>query len=454
MKVAMIVSEMEPFAKTGGLADVAGALPRALGKLGIEVHALLPRYSCVKEKGARISAGPGVTVHFIEHEGYFNRRALYGESNGDYPDNLERFSFFCRQALERLKSDGIRPDLVHAHDWQAALSVVYLSTQLKADPFFAKARSVFTIHNLAYQGLFPKDQYPRLGLGQELFNINGLEFYDQVNLLKGGLVFAGAITTVSPAYAQEIQTEEQGERLEGVLRMRSKDLVGILNGIDQEIWNPAGDSHLPHRYDHRDLRGKGKNKAALQKEVGLPVDPKAFLIGMVSRLAAQKGLDLVVQALPRLAKLGAQLVVLGSGDRAIEESLTRASSQFPTIRLRVAFDSALAHRIYAGADAFLMPSRYEPCGLGQMIAMRYGTPAIVRSTGGLADTVAEDPSGGNGFCFQSIDAGAMVEAVERALRAWRRPAQWGKLRERGMRSDFSWDRSAKEYLGLYERLVG
>ena len=456
MKVAMVVSEMEPFAKTGGLADVAGALPRALGRIGVELHVFLPRYACVKEAESRVEISQGVTVHFVEKPDFFQRPSLYGNSDGDYPDNLERFSFFCRQVFHQMKSAGIRPDLLHAHDWQAALSIVYLANQFKEDPFFAKTASVFTIHNLAYQGLFPKDQFPKLELPWSLFTINGLEFYDRVNLLKGGLNFARTLTTVSPTYAREIQIKEQGEGLEGVLRMRSQDLTGILNGIDQELWNPEKDSLIPHPFDSKKLAIKAKNKAVLQKEMGLPADPKVFLVGMVTRLASQKGLDLVVEALPRLSSLGLQLAILGSGDRAIEEALSRSSSSSKVVGVRLAFDNALAHRIYAGSDAFLMPSRYEPCGLGQMIAMRYGTVPIVRQTGGLADTVQEVrpvEENGNGFCFQPAEPQPMVEAVMRALALFRTPSNWKSLQQRVMSIDFSWDRSAQEYLRLYEKLI-
>ena len=455
--MAMVVSEMEPFAKTGGLADVAGSLPAALGRLGLEIHVFLPRYDCVKEKRASIPLEKRVTVHFVDHGKYFKRRGLYGGTDGDYPDNLDRFSFFCRQALVAMRADGISPDILHAHDWQSALSVVYLSTQFKQEPAFSRTRSVFTIHNLGYQGLFPKEQYPKLGLPSDLFGIEGFEFYGKVNLLKGGLVFAQAITTVSPTYAREIQTQEQGAGLDGVLRKRANDLVGILNGIDQKAWDPAADKTLPHRYDGKRLKAKGKNKAALQKEMDLPGSPKLFLIGMVTRLASQKGLDLVIQALPKLEQMGIQLVILGSGDRLIEQAVRRAAKKSSAIRVRLAFDPDLARRIYAGVDAFLMPSRYEPCGLGQMIAMRYGTVPIVRATGGLTDTVPDtgvSKSAGRGFCFGPANSKALVEAVRRALGVYRDPPAWEALQRRCMGTDFSWARSAKEYIRLYERLVG
>ena len=451
----MVVSEMEPFAKTGGLADVAGALPLALGKLGVKVHAFLPRYGSIREPQPKVEIGRGVTVQFIDHESYFRRPKLYGESNGDYPDNLERFSFFCRQALERMKMEKIQPEILHAHDWQAAMSVVTLAAQYRKEPFFSKVRTVFTVHNLAYQGLFPREEYPKLGLPWELFQMEGLEFWGKVNLLKGGLIFADRLTTVSPTYAREIQTPDQGEGLDGVLRKRSRNLVGILNGIDQEIWNPAGDSHLsPIRYDADRLENKSKVKASLQKEVGLAQKPEAFLMGLVTRLASQKGLDLLVQALPHLLKLPIQWVILGSGDSAIEKALQSVERQSPSMRLRLGFDNPLAHRIYAGSDAFLMPSRYEPCGLGQMIALRYGTIPIVRATGGLNDTIRDldqDPRGGNGFSFRPYDPIDLTDAIRRALRWFQEKSRWRQVQAKGMATDFSWDKSAKEYVRLYEQ---
>lgn len=453
MTVAMVVSEMAPFAKTGGLADVAGALPRALGRLGLTVHVVVPRYRSVTSKENPVFLSPGVHVHWVDHDGFFQRGGLYGDARGDYSDNLERFSFFCRAALERLRDLKIRPQILHAHDWQAALALAYLRHRFTGHPVLGRTKTVFTIHNLAYQGVFPKEQYLHLGLPWEFFSMEGLEFYGRINLLKGGLVFADFLTTVSAAYSQEIQTPAFGEGLEGVLRKRAPTLAGIVNGIDVEIWNPADDRAFKDHFDADHPRGKAKVKAQLQKEFKLPVDPKAFLIGMVTRLASQKGLDLVTLALPLLAReKGIQLVILGSGDRAIEESLTAACRSTPRLAMRLAFDDGLAHRIYAGSDAFLMPSRYEPCGLGQMIAMRYGSVPIVRATGGLRDTVTED-SRGNGFVFEPYDSGALVDAVLRGRDAFEKKERWKTLTRRGMKSDFSWDRSAREYVKLYEKVL-
>lgn len=451
----MVVSEMDPYAKTGGLGVVAASLPAALAKQGVKVHLFLPHYACVQERRPQAQFREGVTVHFVDHPGYFQRSGLYGDRRGDYPDNLERFSFFCRRVLETLSAKGIAPNILHAHDWQAAMSVVYLKTLFKTEPCFAKTAAAMTIHNLAYQGIFPKESYPKLGIPWELFAIEGLEFYGAVNLLKGGIVFADAITTVSPGYAHEVQGIEQGAGLDGVLRSRANRLVGILNGIDDVSWDPAADRVLASGYDDRSLSKKKQNKAVLQEELGLPVSSKAFLIGMVTRLAAQKGFELLIEALPRFKALGLQLVILGSGDKGIEEALKKAVRRSNWMRVRFAFDEALSRRIYAGADAFLMPSLYEPCGLGQMIAMRYGTVPIVRATGGLRDTVADadsDKKMGKGFCFEPFTAGALTDAVERAMKTYKTPKLWTVLQQRGMSTDFSWDQSGKEYLRLYQRL--
>lgn len=455
LRIAMVASEMTPFAKTGGLADVVGSLPFALGQLGVEVHVFLPRYGSIRETRPQLALGQGVSLHFIDHEPFFNRPGLYGNSDGDYPDNLERFSFFCRKALTCLKREELDVDLVHAHDWQAALSVVYLKTHHRQDPFFSKMKTVLTIHNLAYQGVFSRDRYPRLELPWELFGIEGLEFYDKVNLLKGGLLFADLLTTVSPTYAREIQTLPLGAGLDGVLRMRAEDLVGILNGIDGGLWNPATDERIGFRYSENRLQGKAKNKAALQKALGLPVDRRSFLIGMVSRLDWQKGLDLVKEAALEWRRLPVQLVILGEGDKAIERALAKSLGGLSYVRLKFIFDEGLAHRIYAASDIFLMPSRYEPCGLGQMIAMRYGAVPVVRATGGLLDTVVDvaDSPEGNGFCFGPYEAQALTQALKRALAFYEKASNWQALARRGMKADFSWNRAAQAYLRLYEKLA-
>ena len=449
----MIASEATPFAKTGGLADVVGALPIALERLGHEVCVILPKYKGIRERQATL--GQRIPVAFIEHDGYFGREHLYGGKDGDYPDNLERFSFFAWKALERLKAVGFAPEVIHAHDWQAALVPVYLATTYRQDPGFSRLTTVFTVHNLSYQGAFPKSEFPKLGLPWELFHMEGLEYYDQVNLLKGGLLFAARLTTVSPTYAKEIQTPEYGCGLDGVLRKRSQDLTGILNGVDMAAWDPSTDRTLAARYSATDPSKKALNKQALQTQLGLRVSAKIPVIGMVTRLAAQKGLDLVAAIMEDLVRAGAQLVLLGTGDRPLHEQFEGLARRFPkALSVRLAFDESLARRIYAGSDLFLMPSRFEPCGLGQMIAMRYGTLPIVRKTGGLSDTVVDlgaDPAQGNGFVFEAADPNACWAAVRRACAFFKdRPAREAAVR-RVMGIDWSWERAAKRYVELYSQ---
>lgn len=451
MRVAMIASEAVPFAKTGGLADVAGVLPVALERLGHEVCVILPKYKGIRARRAVL--GKKIPVWFIEHDGYFGRDHLYGGKDGDYADNLERFSFFAWRALEQVKEAQFRPDVIHVHDLQAALVPVYLATTYSHDPAVNQAMTVLTVHNLAYQGMFPKSEFPKLGLPWELFHMEALEYYDQVNLLKGGLVFARRLTTVSPTYAREIQTPEYGCGLDGVLRKRRQDLTGILNGIDVAAWDPATDKALAAPFSTRQPAKKAANKAALQAALGLPAAPTAPLIGMVTRLAAQKGLDLVAAAVEELAADGCQLAILGTGDRPFHEQFEALAKRHPkALGVRLSFDDRLARQIYAGSDLLLMPSRFEPCGLGQMIAMRYGTIPVVRKTGGLADTVvdaAADPARGNGFVFGPADPAACLAAVRRAVSVFKTPAAWAALQRRAMAVDWSWDRAAQAYVALY-----
>jgi len=452
----MLAAEMNPLAKVGGLADVTGSLPAALGALGVRVHLFLPRYRRVRVKGPKLKVAPGVTVHFIGHKGYFQRRGIYGENGSSYSDNLERFSFFAREALERIREMKLAPNILHLHDWHVALAAVYLELKRENDPTLKPVRSILSIHNMAYQGSFPAREFPRLGFPRRLFCSKGIAHRGRVNFLKAGVLFADRLATVSPTYAREIQNCTQGAGLTRALQQRRGALEGILNGIDQGIWDPKRDQALRYRYDAARLGAKQKNKRALQKALGLPVEDKVLLIGMVTRLVSQKGLDLVVRVLPRFAKLNVQLVILGMGTRSIERVLSTQAKRHPGLKVRLAFDSGLACQIYAGADAFLMPSRYEPCGLGQMIAMRYGTVPIVRKTGGLSDTVTESSSekaGGTGFCFSPYTAGALVKAVTRAVHAYQNPRRWNGIQRRGMHSNFSWDRSARRYLTLYKEVA-
>ena len=456
MKVAFVASEMVPYAKTGGLADVIGTLPFSLAQLGVQVDVWIPHYSSVRSNDLSAEGARGVTVHFIHQDSYFHREGLYGNAHGDYPDNLERFSYFSRQVLVEIKKAGVCPDILHLHDWQTALVPVYHRTEFQRDPFFAQTKTLLTIHNLAYQGVFPINQYSLLGLPKDLLRMDGLEFYDKINFLKGGLLFAQALTTVSPTYAAEIQTAEHGSGLEGVIQQRSQDLVGILNGLDENVWNPATDESIAQQYDQHHLEEKLKNKLALQKQMKLVSHPRIPVLRMVSRFDSQKGFDLLLEMIPLLAKLNVQLVILGSGQKDIQESLEKAARFCRCLRVQSAFDQSLARRIYAGADLFLMPSRYEPCGLGQLIAMRYGTIPIVRATGGLVDTVSDyDPvlARGNGFCFTPYDADAFLGAIQRALDLYGRPKEWAALQRRGMKTDFSWEQSARHYHKLYSQLV-
>lgn len=484
MKVLFVASEVDPFAKTGGLADVAGALPKALAPLGHDVRLIMPFYREVKRERfglrptdtrvtipvgskthegrvweARLPASP-VIAYFIEQPQLFDRDGLYQQQGNDFPDNLERFSFFSQAALRALPLLGFQPEIVHCHDWQTALVCAHLRLgSIGQDPFFRSMSTVLTIHNLAYQGLFPGEQWPLTQLPNDAYSIHGLEFYGKANVLKGGLVTADLVTTVSPTYAKEIVTEAFGCGLEGVLRARAGELVGILNGIDPEVWNPARDPHIAARYSVESLAGKSVCKLALQQRQHLP-ERHDLLIGMIQRLAEQKGIDLLVQAMEDLMALPLQLVLLGTGDPVYHQQLEALAKRFPKqLAVNLTFDNPLAHQIEAGADAFLMPSRFEPCGLNQMYSMRFGTVPIVKRIGGLADTVIDvhpttlASKTATGFVFGEHSASALVQAVKRAVTAFRDQALWKTLMQQGMRQDVSWDRSARAYAHVYERAL-
>ncbi len=456
LKVLLASSEVAPFSKTGGLADVAGSLPLALHKLGVDIRIVTPRYKSVKVFGNEARLNNDVPVYFIEHEGYFMRDNLYGDKSGDYRDNLERFAFFSRGALEFLKDLDFKPDIIHCNDWQTALICVYLKTIFKDDPFYRGIKTIFTVHNIGYQGLFPKEHFPRTGLPPDLFTIDGLEFYDKVNILKGGLIFSDAITTVSPTYAKEIQTREFGYGLDGVLTQRKDSLFGIVNGIDYNEWNPSKDKELQFHFSAAKIEGKYNNKKMLQMEGGLKENEDAPLIGIISRLADQKGLDIISRIIEPLLKTEAQLILLGTGEEKYHilfEGMKMKYSEKASIHLK--FDAILAKVIYAGSDMFLMPSRYEPCGLGQLISLRYGTIPIVRKTGGLADTIAEynpKTEQGNGFVFEKYDAKELLRAIGRALDLYKNKNAWRKLVLNAMKCDFSWEGSAKKYIELYLKI--
>ena len=456
MKIAMIASEAVPFAKTGGLADVAGALPLALEDCAHEVIIIMPRYKCVtaaKFPTRRVSkdisssvAGKKIKVYFIEHDLYFNRDGLYGDKNGDYKDNLERFAFFCRRALDLLKEINFAADIIHLHDWQSSLVAVYLKNLYAGQPFYNRMKTILTIHNLGYQGILPKDDFAKLVLDWGLFDISGLEFYNQVNLLKGGIIFSDFINTVSPTYALEIRGKEFGFGLDGLLNQRKDALSGILNGIDYSIWDPGTDKFIKRNFSRAAIKDKAYNKAELQKICGLPVDNAIPVLGIVSRLAEPKGFDLIADGLTQITKMGAQLVILGTGNLKYHQLLTAGALKYPkVISLNLRFDDPLAHKIYAGSDIFLMPSSYEPCGLGQMISLRYGTIPLVFKTGGLADTINKD----NGFIFPKHTKDDLLKCIKQCLAAFKDKGKWSALMNNAMECDFSWGASAKKYSQLY-----
>ncbi len=484
----MIASEAQPFAKTGGLADVLGALPPALARLGWDATLVLPKYRGVSA-GALVASFPvsvggytrdagffespladGARAVLVECPDLYDREALYGLLNIDYPDNARRFAFLVRAALELAARRGTAPSIVHAHDWQAALAPVYLKTLYASHPVLGGTPSVCTIHNLAYQGVFEADWLPRLDLGWDLFAIDRLEYWGRVSFLKGGINDAEIITTVSRRYAEEIQTPELGFGFDGILRRRRDDLVGILNGIDTRQWDPAHDRFLPQPFDADDLTGKSAAKAEVLARYGLPADAdtlKRPLVGMVSRMVDQKGFDLVAALAGDFHRLDASFIVLGTGEARYQSLWTALAARHPDrIGAHVGFDEGLAHLVEAGADIFLMPSRFEPCGLNQMYSMRYGTVPVVHAVGGLADTVADyalaapTPGGGGprrskstGFVFREYTPAALLEALTRALTLFADARKWRALQRAGMGQDFSWDRSAQEYVTMYDRAI-
>lgn len=460
MKILMCSSEAVPFSKTGGLADVAGALPEALGKEGHEIVLVIPGYKAslslpgvkrIRPGLSGASIGKSVNVYLVEHEFYFGRDSLYGDRSGDYIDNLDRFSYFCRRTLDLIKEIDFRPDVIHCHDWQTALIPVYLKfPTYSMDPFYKRSGTLFTIHNIGYQGVFNREEYPKIGLGWNFFGVDTLEYYDNINLLKGGIVFSDIINTVSPTYGREIQTEEYGFGMEGVLADRRDDIYGILNGLDYSVWDPGSDSHIAAAYSVKDPSGKSECKADLQRVCKFPVKQNTPVIGVVSRLAQQKGFDILSEALDKICRLDVQIVILGSGDAKYHQILESAARKYPkVVSLNIKFDDPLAHKIYAGSDIFLMPSRYEPCGLGQMISMKYGSLPLVFRTGGLADTV----DAGCGFVFDSYSSEELFKTVKKALAVYQSSEKWRRLQSRAMKCDFSWGGSAREYVKLYEKAL-
>ncbi len=479
MKVLVASSEMVPFAKTGGLADATGALPKALRRIGVEADGILPFYRSVAEQrpalagegqAIRVPIGhreePGIvetvpaegggSVFLVRNGRYFDREFLYGTRDGDYVDNCERFTFFCRGIVEWILASGRRYDVIHCNDWQTGLVPVYLQTLYAGREPFPAVATVYTVHNLGYQGLFWNHDLPLTGLGWDLFTPQGVEFYGKINLMKAGLVFADVLSTVSTTYSREIQEREFGHGLEGVLYERREDLYGIVNGIDYDEWNPATDRWIAANYSAADLAGKQACRRDLLAEFGLEggAEPVAGIIG---RFTVQKGFDLIAQIGEWLATQPMRLVILGTGERQYEDVVRSLVERYPgRMALRVAYDNALAHKIEAGADMYLMPSQYEPCGLNQIYSLIYGTVPVVRATGGLADTVVDadaKPDEGNGFSFREYDAEHLKNAVSRALAAFGDRPRWEAIVRRGMARDFSWEASAREYLALYGKAL-
>ena len=472
--VVHVTAEFFPYARTGGLAEAVSGLASFQRAAGLSIAVVLPLYRTVRDEApdlepigpplqvpvgprteeARVfrvaGRNPGVPVYFIEHRDYFNRPGIYGENGVDYADNARRFAFFSLAAVMALPRLIAGPALLHAHDWHTALVPVYLRTLLAQEPFSADAATVLSVHNPGFQGHFPPEVLPDIGLPWELFNWRQLEWYGKVNFLKGGLAFTDFVTTVSPTQARELETPGGGFGLHDLFRWLDGRLVGVLNGIDQRLWDPAADPQITARYSAEKLDGKRRCKAALQRSFGLPQRRKAALFGMTGRLVAQKGLDLILQA-SDLLRSGAQFVFLGSGEARYEHALVELAGSAPgRIGVQLDFTDRLEHRLMAGADIFLMPSLYEPCGLTQMRAQRYGSPPIVRNVGGLADTVED---GVTGFAFEAYTADAFQEAAFRALDRFADPAAWAAMMGEAMARDFSWERSVRQYLDVYRRAI-
>lgn len=481
LRVVVVASEVVPFAKTGGLADVTGALSVALGHQGHQVSIIMPRYPVIEHAVRslekvhenlvvpmgtrtelavvwRAKLAPAIPVYFIEHQHYFNRDALYTGADGDYPDNAQRFAFFAKAALEACRALNLQPDVLHCHDWQSALIPAYLKTTLHDDPDFASTGSLLTIHNLAYQGLFPPEVMEFLQLPPQTYSPEGIEFYGRVSYLKAGIVYADLVSTVSHRYSQEIQTAAFGFGLDGILRYRGQDVHGIVNGIDAREWNPARDRFIAARYTPADLTGKRLCKRDLLGAFGLSAEwMNAPLVGMISRLVDQKGFELIENAIHRLLALDLGLVILGTGGARYEEFLRRVSERYAgQMGVRIGFDNGLAHKVEAGSDIFLMPSRFEPCGLNQMYSLRYGTIPVVHATGGLDDTIDaydHESTTGNGFKFEPYDAEALLASLQQAVALYHHREAWERLMRRGMQMDFSWSNPARAYSDLYAKML-
>lgn len=475
MKILIATPEAVPYVKTGGLADVAGALLKEYRRMKKKAYIILPLYKKIKEgqvplrdTGVKIKIPLGdsgmegrifsdqFSAYFIRCDEFFDRQELYGTPQGDYIDNASRFIFFSRGIIEACKALNFKPDVIHCNDWQTGLVPLYLKTIYGADKFFKDTATLLTIHNLGYQGLFLSSELPIAGLGWELFNPEGIEFYGKVNFLKAGIVSAAILTTVSNTYAKEILNKDLGFGLDGVLRKRETDLYGVINGIDYEEWDPSKDKFIPENFNIKNLKGKAVCKKQLVKEVSLDKEERP-LIGIVGRLSLQKGLDLVIQSIDELLSLGVNLVILGKGNEVFHSSFSEIAKKYKgRVSVTIGFEEPLAHRIYGGSDFFLMPSRYEPCGLGQLIALRYGCIPIARRTGGPVDTIQDYESltsKGTGFLFSDHTPSAMQDAIKRALCVYTDMNKMHKMVINAMRMDFSWKKSAERYIELYSMAI-
>ena len=479
MKILMTAPEAVPFIKTGGLADVAGSLCKEYRGMKHEAYSILPLYKKIKDSfplddtgltikvpvGNRLKDGRifsyRSSAYFIGSDEFFDRQELYGTAAGDYSDNASRFIFFARGLIEACRALNFQPDIIHCNDWQTGLVPLYLKTLYKDDKYFRDTATLFTIHNLGYQGLFPASEMPLTNLDKDFFRPEGIEFYNQVNFLKAGIISSDILNTVSLTYSREILSSNAGFGLDGVLRNRVKDLFGVINGIDYEEWDPVKDKFLSAHFSNRNLSGRAACKRELIKSLFKEESAGAEqmpLIGIVSRLSAQKGLDLVLQSLPELLSYdGVRLVILGKGDESIQSALVKAAETYKgRLSVTIGFNDMLAHRLYAGTDFFLMPSKYEPCGLGQMIAMRYGSIPVARATGGLVDTIQDfEPltSTGTGFLFHDYTSSALLSALKRAFCVFTEKNKMKKMINDGMKRDFSWKKSAGQYIELYGKAV-
>ncbi len=477
MRILIASSEIAPYAKTGGLGDVMSSLPPALTRLGVDVSLVMPAYASVLNGGysfdaedihvdVPISKGyetaeimrsrtvDRIPIYFVRSDRYFDREYLYGTPDGDYPDNARRFIFFSRAVVEL--ANLLRPDIIHANDWQSSMAIAFLKGQPERYPQLAAIKTMVTVHNLGYQGRFRAAEWPLLNLDSRLFTPGYLEFYSDINFLKGGIVFADGITTVSPTYAEEIKTVEQGFGLEGVFQERSNRLFGILNGVDYRTWNPETDAMIAAHYDAVKTDGKSACAADLRAYFRLDETPRAPIVGMVTRLSAQKGLDLVLESFYDILWRDCDFTLLGSGDRELQDAFKQLAVRHKgRVGIEIGFSESVAHKITAGSDILLMPSRYEPGGLTQLYGLKYGAIPVVRATGGLKDTVVpfDVRTGvGNGFAFSSFDSDSLISALDSALEAYRNQRDWARLLRNAMLSDFSWERSAREYLEVYKRI--